>query len=120
MNYFNYAGESYHETNNLNVEINQAIETIKNNPKKYPEFSFFFNVPNQQSWMKWARKAVSIYNELLPPDDRTILFKMITICIERKIKDEWLKAGKNDFGSKEFNRAVFSKVKELHPEFFKK
>lgn len=98
------------------IAIGEAINTIKNNPKKYPEFSFF--VPGYDC-EKWTKDAINLYDRVVCPDlDAPVLFKMIVTRHYRKIRNEWIKAGR-DINCEEFGASVATEVKRLHPEYFK-
>ena len=101
------------------LEVSYAIDEIKNNKSKYPEFDFW--IPGYDA-EGWAEKAIKDYGKVMEGslDNAPVVFKLIMMRHYRKLSQKWRKAGKGDLiSSAEFATELAGIVKELHPEFFK-
>lgn len=101
------------------LEISCAVDEIKNNKGKYPEFDFW--IPGYDA-DGWAKKAIEDYSKVMEGnfDNATTVFKLIFMRHYRKLSQKWRKAGKGDLiNSIEFATELAYVIKELHPEFFK-
>ena len=94
------------------LEISSAIRTIKNNPEKYPEFSFF--VPGYDA-EGWAEKAIDDFDFIVGLDDTPVIFKMLVMRYYRKTAQKWRKAGKNPSPQNEdFMNEVLTEMANVH------
>lgn len=100
------------------LEVSHAVDEIKNNKDKYPEFDFW--VPGYDA-NGWAEKAINEYSKVMGGclDNAPAVFKLVVMRHYRKLSQKWRKAGNEDFiNSTKFAEELAHSVKELHPEFF--
>lgn len=95
-----------------------AINEIKNNPVKYPEFDFWKPGYDAEGW---AEKAIKDFDKLVPElRKQPVVFKLCVMRCYRKLAQQYRKAGdKNLVDSKQHAEDTIWTVKKLHPEFFK-
>ncbi len=95
-----------------------AINEIKNNTSKYPEFDFW--VPGYDA-EGWAEKAIKDFDELVPEFRKEpVVLKLCVMRHYRKLGQMYRKTGRKELvGSKQHAEDTIWGVKKLHPEFFK-
>ena len=116
--YEDYMNSALAQLSNM-LEVSYAVDEIKNNKGKYPEFDFW--VPGYDA-DGWAEKAIADYSKVMEGnfDNAPTVFKLIIMRHYRKLSQKWRKAGKGELiNGTEFATELVYVVKELHPEFFK-
>lgn len=117
-NYESYMNSALEQLSHM-LEVSHAVDEIKNNKSKYPEFDFW--VPGYDA-EGWAEKAIKDYSKVMQGnfDNAPAVFKLIVMRHYRKLSQKWRKAGSgNLIDSTEFATELVCIVKKLHPEFFK-
>ena len=100
--------------------VSDAIQEIKDNPDKYPEFDFWKPGYDAEGW---TEKALVTYDEIMGDKckDASIVVKLVIVRHYRKLAQKWRKTSKGHLiATKEFAEELVNLVVSLHPELFNK